>query len=113
MIARQFLLLLAISVLSTLILTAGGLTNREPIRHMDFVADRFGFPYWWVEHVSVTFAGVTDYWHFEITNLVKNIILFFLLTFGCGLAVLLLKQARNEFRNEGKKFPKLQIYELP
>lgn len=39
------------------------------------VYTKYGFPYWWLMHVSVTIAGVTDIWRFETSNLVKDMVL--------------------------------------
>jgi hypothetical protein len=93
--AKRIILLLAFSILISLSLTIVGLLNYELIRYADFWADRFGFPYWWVEHVLETFAGPKDYWHLEVANLVKNIILYFLLSFGSGFAILVFKQTKK------------------
>jgi len=96
MIAKRLLLLLSFSILASGILTMAGLLNYELIRYADFWADRFGFPYWWVEHVLVTFAGPMDYWHLEIVNLVKDIALYFLLSFGLSFAILIFRQIREK-----------------
>jgi len=75
-----------------MILTTAGLLYIEHVNMTDSVYTQYGFPYWWLIHVSVTFAGVTDIWHFETSNLVKDVVLFFLLSLGGWLLIFLSKQ---------------------
>jgi len=92
MLPKYVLLLLILSLLSSMTLTAVGLLYIEHINMVDFVATKHGFPHWWLMHIRETFAGITDNWQFEKSNLVKNIALFFLLSLGFWFAILLSKQ---------------------
>ena len=87
MFAKRVLALVVLAFLSGSILTTLGLLKFEAIRMADFSADRFGFPYWWVEHVTDTFAGPADYWHVEMPSLAENIALYFLLGLGFWFAI--------------------------
>jgi len=75
-----------------MMLTVAGLLYIERVSIIDFAATKYGFPYWWLIHVYVTFAGKTDIWSFEASNFIKDMILFFLLSLGFGILILLLKQ---------------------
>jgi len=92
MLLKHVLLLLALSLLSNMTLTVAGLLYIEAVNMVDFVASRYGFPFWWLTHVTVTFAGATDLWHYEVSNLLKDIGLFFFFSLGFWGIVLLLKQ---------------------
>jgi hypothetical protein len=84
---RIVLLLVAVAFVSVLI-TIGSLLYRQPLRYADYEADRFGFPYYWIEHLTSTFAGRTDFWNIEILNFAVDFILFFLV--GCVALCLIL-----------------------
>ena len=92
MLLKHVLFLLILSILSSMILTGGSLLYTQTIEMIDFAATRYGFPYWWFEHVYVTFAGRTDIWRFETSNLVKDMVLFFLLSLGFWFIIPLSKQ---------------------
>jgi len=92
MLLKQVLLLLILSILSSMALTVAGLLYIEHVNMTDSVYTKYGFPYWWLIHVDVTFAGLTDIWHFETSNLVKDTALFFLLSLGFWSLILLSKQ---------------------
>jgi len=96
MLSKYVLLLLILSLLSSVALTIGSLLYTEHINMVDFVATKYGFPYWWLMHIRVTIAGITDIWRFERTNLVKDMALFFLLSLGFWFVILLSKQRRNQ-----------------
>jgi hypothetical protein len=78
--AKRIVLLLIAAGLVSVFIAVGGLLYRQAIRYADFGADRFGFPYYWIEHVKETFAGRADYWSIETSNLAMNIVLFFLVS---------------------------------
>lgn len=88
---KRVALLLIVAALVSVLIAVGGLLYRQAIRYADFEADRFGFPYYWIEHVKENFAGPTDYWNIETSNLAINIALFFVASF----AVLSLSLARK------------------
>jgi len=85
-----------------MILTVVGLLYIEAVNIVDFVASRYGFPFWWLMHVMVTFAGITDIWYYDVPNLLKDIVLFFFFSLGFWFVVLLLKQ-RMTTRTEIKR----------
>jgi len=89
---KHVLLLLILSFLSSITLTTAGLLHVEGVNMLDFVASKYGFPYWWLIHVHVTIAGKTDIWCLETANLTKDIILFFLLSLGFWFLILFSKQ---------------------
>ena len=78
---QVFLILFAI-VLTSGLITVGSLLFRQIIDYEDFRADRFGFPYYWVEHVLMNFAGPSDQWNINIENLVKNFTIYFITCFA-------------------------------
>jgi len=92
MLLKHVLVLLILSILSSMTLTLAGLLYIEEVYMIDFAATKYGFPYWWLIHIHVTFAGKTDIWRFETSNFIKDMILFFLLSLGFGILVLLSKQ---------------------
>jgi len=92
MLLKHVLFLFVLSILSSPILTVAGLLYVEHVSMTDSVYTKYGFPYWWLIHVSETFGGVTDIWSFEASNFVKDMMLFFLLSLGFGILVLLSKQ---------------------
>jgi hypothetical protein len=85
--AKRIVLLLIAASLVSVVIAVVSLLYRQAIRYADFEADRFGFPYYWIEHVKETFAGRADYWRIETSNLSMNIVLFFLVS----IAVLFLR----------------------
>jgi hypothetical protein len=80
--AKHIALLLIVAALISVLITVGSLLYRQVIRYADFEADRFGFPYYWIEHVKETFSGRTDRWNVEPSNLAMNIALFFVVSFA-------------------------------
>jgi len=88
------LLILSFSLSSSIALTIIGLLHVEHVNMIDSVDTKYGFPYWWLMHVSETIAGRTDIWRLETSNLVKDMMLFFLLSLGflCVIVILLSKQ---------------------
>jgi hypothetical protein len=86
---------MVLSFLSGSVLTALSLVRSDAIRMADFSADRFGFPYWWVEHVSVTFAGPADYWSTEPASFARNLASYFLLAFGFWAVIFLIKKRKT------------------
>ncbi len=101
---KQVLLLLILSLLSSMTLTFGGLLYAEHVDMTDSVYTKYGFPYWWLVNFSVTIAGKTDIWHFETSNLVKDMVLFFLLSLGFWFVILLTKRRMTlRTKMKGKK----------
>lgn len=78
--AKRIVLLLIAAGLVSVVIAVGSLLYRQAIKYADFEADRFGFPYYWIEHVKVNFAGRADYWSIQTSNLAMNIVLFFLVS---------------------------------
>ena len=99
MLYKRVLLIFFLSLLSSVVLTVIGLLYIEHINMADFAATRYGFPYWWLMHITVTIAGSTDIWRSETLNLVKDIVLFFLLSLGLWSVILLLKHDQRTSRN--------------
>jgi hypothetical protein len=95
MIAKSVLLLLILSVCGGLILSAVSLLNKETVQMEDFAAVRYGFPYYYVEHMLVSFSGSVDRWAFSGVNFVVNVGLYFLLSVGVWSAILLLRNRRR------------------
>jgi hypothetical protein len=95
MVGRQALFVVFFSVLSTAGLLAGGLAYVQSTKVLDFEAARYGFPYWWIERVLVTFAGRTDFLHVETSGLIKNITIYFLASLCFWLALVLVRQRRT------------------
>ena len=93
---KRVLVLLILSISSSMILTAGSLLHKQTVEMQDFVVDRYGFPYWWFEHVYVTFEGKTHYSHIEMSNLAKDIVLYLLVSLGIWFIILLSKQRRTQ-----------------
>lgn len=90
--AKRIVILLIAAGLISVVIAVGSLLYRLAMNYADFEADRFGFPYYWIEHVKATFTGRADYWSIETSNLALNIALFFLVS----IAVLFLPiSARN------------------
>ena len=85
---KHVLLLLILSVLTSITLTALGLLYTEHVSITDSQYTKYGFPYWWIIHVTETIAGRTDIWQHETSNLLKNIALFFTLSLGLGYLIL-------------------------
>ncbi len=95
MMIKSVLLLLVLSVLSSLILSAASLLYHETVQMTDFSAVRYGFPCYYVEHVLVNFAGPTNRWYFTGENLVTDVNLCFLLSLGLWFAILLIRNKRH------------------
>ena len=90
--AKHAMLLLIFAALVSLIMTCGGLLVNESLRYADFETDRFGFPYYWIEHVLATFAGRADHWHIEIVNFGEDIALYFMVSLALLSLVLVFKR---------------------
>jgi hypothetical protein len=97
---EHVLLILLLSALSSIALTALGLLYTEHVSMMDSVYTKYGFPYWWIVHVTVTFAGAANIWHYETPNLAKDVALFFLLSLGIGFLILFSKQRKTQTTKE-------------
>jgi hypothetical protein len=95
MVSRQPLRILAISILSTLVLAVCGLLCQQRISMVDYEAVQYGFPYRWLEHVLVTFAGRADYFRVDTANLIRNIALYFVLSLSFCIGIFLVKQRRH------------------
>jgi len=96
------LLVLSLSLSSSIALTVVGLLYVRRIQMIDYSAAEFGFPYSWLIHIGVTIAGRTDIWRFEPSNLVKDMILFFLLSFGLWFLILLSIERMTHTKREVK-----------
>jgi len=83
------LLVLSLSLSFSIALTVVGLLHVRGIQMIDYSAAEYGFPYSWLIHIGVTIAGRTDIWRFEPSNLVKDMMLFFLLSLGFWFLILL------------------------
>ena len=103
MFLKRLVLLLILSILSSMALTVAGLLYVEHVNMTDSVYTNYGFPYWWLTHVGVTLAGPTDTWWFEKSNLVKDMILFFLLSLGFWFLILLSKERMTHTITKSKK----------
>jgi hypothetical protein len=93
--AKRIAFLLIAAAFVSVLITVGSLLYRQVIEGSDYRADRFGFPYYWMEHVTVTFSGRTDYWNISIANLVMNVVLFFMVGIAALCLILILKSKRN------------------
>jgi hypothetical protein len=80
--AKYIALLLIAAAIASVFMTVGSLLYRQVIRYEDEEVVRFGFPYYWVEHVQVTFVGRADCWNIETSNVAVNIALFFIVSLG-------------------------------
>jgi hypothetical protein len=98
---KRVLLMLVISALSSAVLAGASLLCEQKIAMQDYEAIRYGFPYSWLEHVTVNFAGMTDSWFLETSNLIKNMVLYFLLSLDFLLAVFLVKYCRQRIAGKG------------
>jgi len=78
---KQLFFILFAAALASGLITVGSLLFRQVIDYADFRADRFGFPYYWVEHVLMNFAGPADKWNINTENLAKNITIYFITCF--------------------------------
>ena len=78
---RTIVFLLIATALVSVLVVAVGLLHRQRLEYADYEADQFGFPYYWIEHVTATFAGRTDSWNMEVWNFAVDFILF--LAVGC------------------------------
>ena len=97
--AKHIPLLMIVAVLVSVLTTVGGLLYRQIIEYADFEADRFGFPFYWIEHVKATFAGRTDHWNIETSNLAVNIVLFFMVSFAILSLILVWKTKRSQLES--------------
>jgi len=87
-------MILAAALVSGLV-TVSGLLFCEVVDYADFRADRFGVPYYWIEHVSMTFAGSTNRWNIIIENLAKNIAAYFVACFAV-LSLILVRKPKTK-----------------
>jgi hypothetical protein len=94
MMVRNVLLTLVLSVLTSLALTAASLLHQEGMQMIDYSAVRYGFPCYYLEHVTMTLVGITNRWFFIGQNLVLDIDLYFLLSLGLWSAILLILSNR-------------------
>ena len=78
---KSIVFLLIVAALVSVLVVVGGLLYHQPLRYADYEADRLGFPYYWIEHVTATFAGRTDFWNIAVWNFAVDFILFFAV--GC------------------------------
>lgn len=88
----KHVLLFTLSIPSSVVLTVASLLYSEYTNATDFVATKYGFPYWWLMNIHATVAGLTDVWSYEISNLAKDMALFFLLSLVFWLVILLKKR---------------------
>jgi hypothetical protein len=58
--ARKALLILVLSVLTSLALTGVSLLYQESVQMTDYSAVRYGFPCYYLEHITMTFIGITN-----------------------------------------------------
>jgi len=93
--ARRIVFLLVAAAFVSVLITVGSLLYSQAIRHEDYWADRFGFPYYWMEHVTVTFSGRTDYWNISTSNLAMNVVLFFTVSIVAMCLTLIFKSRRS------------------
>ena len=93
--ARRFAFLLIAATFASVLITVGSLLYRQVVEMSDYRAERFGFPYYWMEHVTVTFSGRTDYWNISTSNLIMNVVLFFMVDIATLCLILVLKSKRN------------------
>jgi hypothetical protein len=93
--AKRIASLLTGATFAGVFITVGCLLYRQVIEGSDYRAERFGFPYYWMEHVTVAFSGRTDYWNISIANLVMNVVLFFMVGIAALCLILILKSKRN------------------
>ena len=92
---KRIVFLLVAAAFVSVPITAGSLLYRQVIESSDYRVERFGFPYYWMEHVTVTFSGRTDYWTISTSNLVMNLVLFFMVGIAALCLILILKSKRN------------------
>ena len=93
--ARRILLLILTAALVSGLITVASLLFCEVIDYADFRADRFGFPYYWIEHVLMNFAGPTNRWNINIENLSKNITTYFIACFAV-LSLTLIRKPKKQ-----------------
>jgi hypothetical protein len=99
MTVRNVLFALVLSVLTSLALAAVSLLYQESVQMIDYSAVRYGFPCYYIEHVTVTFAGITNRWFFIGQNLALDIDLYFLIGLGLWSAILLISSNRLSARS--------------
>jgi hypothetical protein len=93
--AKRIVFLLVVAAMVSVLITVGSLLHSQAVEYSDYRTDRFGFPYYWIEHVTMTFAGRTDYWNIATSNLAMNIVLFFIISFGALCLTLVWKSKRS------------------
>jgi hypothetical protein len=93
--ARRIAFLLIAAALVGLLMTVGSLLCCQAIDYSDYRADRFGFPFYWIEHVTVTFSGRTDYWKISTSNLARNVVLIFAVSIAALCLTLIIKAKRS------------------
>jgi len=93
--AKRIVFLLVGAAFISVLITVGSLLYRQVIEGSDYRADRFGFPYYWIEHVTVTFSGRTDYWNISTSNLAMNVVLLFTFSIAAMCLTLIFKSKRS------------------
>jgi hypothetical protein len=93
--AKRIVFLLVAAAFVSVLITVGSLLYRQVIDGSDYRADRFGFPYYWIEHVTVTFSGRTDYWNISTANLAMNVVLLFTVSIAAMSLTLIFKSRRS------------------
>jgi len=92
---KRIVLPLVAAAFASVLITVGSLLYRQVIESSDYRADRFGFPYYWIEHVTVTFSGRTDYWNISTSNLAINVALLFTVSSVAMSLTLIFKSKRS------------------
>jgi hypothetical protein len=92
---KRIVFLVVAAAFVSVLITVGSLLYRQVIESSDYRADRFGFPHYWIEHVTVTFSGRTDYWNISTSNLVMNVVLFFTVSIAAMCLTLIFKSKRS------------------
>ena len=93
--AKHIVFLLVAAAFVSVFITVGSLLYRQVIEGSDYRADRFGFPYYWIEHVTVTFSGRTDYWNISTSNLAMNVVLLYTVSIAALCLTLIFKSKRS------------------
>jgi hypothetical protein len=96
---RHIVLLLTVAILASVLIAVVGLLYRQVTKYADFEAEKFGFPYYWVEHVKANFGGRTDYWNIEMPYLALNIAFFFVISLAALSLPLFWKPKKLSERN--------------
>jgi hypothetical protein len=92
---KRIAFLLIAATFASVFVTVGCLLYRQVIERSDYRVERFGFPYYWMEHVTVTFSGQTDYWTISTSNLVMNVVLFLLVGIAALCLILVLNSKKK------------------